>query len=244
MTRTYGQSGPARDPFDGILLVDKPAGMTSHDVVDSVRRRFRLQKVGHAGTLDPQCTGLLILLLGRGTKLAERLMGADKVYEGIMRLGIATDTQDAQGKVLREGDWSGVTEDALRAQMEKMQGDLMHTPPMVSAVKQGGVPLYKLARKGRTVERKAKLVHIYYFRLNSFEPPMASFDLKCTKGVYVRTLCSEIGDALGCGAHLAGLKRTRSGERLLADARPLGDILKMDVSALSEAVIPMNRVRE
>ncbi len=244
MSRTYGQAVPARDPFDGILLVDKPAGMTSHDVVDRIRRRFRLKKVGHAGTLDPQCTGLLVLMLGRGTKLAERLMGADKVYEGVMRLGIATDTQDAEGKVLREADWSGVTEAALRAQMEKLQGDLMHTPPMVSAVKQGGVPLYKLARKGRTVERKAKLVHIYYFRLNAFEPPLASFTLKCTKGVYVRTLCAEIGDALECGAHLAQLRRTQSGNRLLADARTLEDILKMDVSALSEVVIPMNRVQE
>lgn len=244
MSRTYGQAGQARDPFDGILLVDKPAGMTSHDVVDRIRRRFRFQKVGHAGTLDPQCTGLLILMIGRGTKLAGQLMGADKVYEGIIRLGIATDTQDAEGKVLSEADWSGVTEPVLRAHMERMQGDLMHTPPMVSAVKHGGVPLYKLARKGKTVERKAKLVHIYYFRLNSFEPPRASFTLKCTKGVYVRTLCSEIGEALGCGAHLAGLRRTQSGDRLLADALPLEHLLNMDVAALSEVLIPMNRVQE
>ena len=154
------------DPFDGILIVDKPAGPTSHDVVDCIRRRFALKKVGHGGTLDPAATGLLIILLGRGTRLSERFMSSDKTYEGTLRLGMSTDTQDAEGRPIREADPSGITQDQLLAEMGRFKGDLYQTPPMVSAIKQGGVPLYKLARKGQEVERQPRLIHIYEFRLN------------------------------------------------------------------------------
>ena len=148
------QSAPlgALDAFDGLLLVDKPAGPTSHDLVDEIRRHFRLEKVGHGGTLDPMATGLLIILLGRGTKLSNYVMGADKVYEGLMHLGETTDTEDLDGKILTQADCSGVTRESVEREMSKRVGDLMQTPPMVSAVKVNGVPLYKLARKGKTVE--------------------------------------------------------------------------------------------
>jgi tRNA pseudouridine55 synthase len=185
------------ETHDGILLVDKPSGPTSHDVVDVIRRRFGFDKVGHGGTLDPQATGLLLILIGKATKLSARFMGSDKVYEGTIRLGISTDSQDAQGQVIREADPSAITAEQVQAEMRKRIGDLLQTPPMVSAVKVGGVPLYKRARKGQVVEREARLIHVYEFRLDRFESPRGFFCLRCTKGTYVRTLCHEIGTRLG-----------------------------------------------
>ncbi len=227
---------------DGVLLVDKPSGPTSHDIVDCIRRHFGIRKVGHGGTLDPLATGLLIILLGRGTKLSESLMGFDKTYEGVLRLGIATDTQDADGQVVSESDPSGVTREALEAQMACRTGDIMQTPPMVSAVKIGGVPLYKLARKGKTVERQARLIHVYSFRLLDFSPPRASFDLRCTKGTYVRTLCAEIGETLGCGAHLESLRRTHIGALDVRHAHSLEALLERSPSDLPDLIIPLTKV--
>ena len=229
------------DP-DGILLVDKPSGPTSHDIVDHIRRRFRLNKVGHAGTLDPQATGLLVLMIGRGTKLANHLMAGDKTYEGTISLGVATDTQDADGKVLSTADPGHVTAEILAAEMKKLTGDIMQTPPMVSAAKKDGVPLYKLARQGKTVERKPKLVRIHEFSLLSFELPRANFLLHCSKGVYARTLCADIGQALGCGAHLASLRRLKSGEFSLADAHPFEEIMAMDRAQLAKMIIPLHKI--
>ena len=236
--------GPRRaahrtDPFDGILLVDKPAGMTSHDVVARLRYHFRLRKVGHGGTLDPMATGLLIILLGRGTKLSQRIMGTDKEYEGTMRLGARTDTQDADGTVLQERDFTHVTRDQVQAELEKRRGDQMQTPPMVSAIKRNGVPLYKLARKGQEVEREARLIHVYRFDLLDFTPPDARFILKCTKGTYVRTLCDDIGEALECGAHLAGLRRTAIGNLHVDHAQSLDRLLEGSVEELGERVVPV-----
>lgn len=228
------------DPFDGILLVDKPSGYTSHDVVAKLRHHFRLRKVGHGGTLDPMATGLLIILLGRGTKLSQRIMGTDKDYEGAMKLGVTTDTQDADGIVLEEKDSTHITREQLRTEMEKRRGDQMQTPPMVSAIKKNGVPLYKLARKGREVERDARLIHVYRFDLLDFDPPHARFHLKCTKGTYVRTLCADIGDALACGAHLAELRRTGIGNLHVDHARKLDDLLNESLEQLGERVIPLH----
>lgn len=231
---------PARpEGTDGLLLVDKPAGLTSHDVVDHVRRQFRFPKVGHGGTLDPMATGLLVLLIGRGTKRSEQVMNSDKIYEGILQLGVTTDTEDVDGRVLLERDPSGVTEAALRAAIEKRRGDQMQTPPMVSAVKRDGVPLYKLARKGKTVEREARLIHIYEFELLSFEPPTARFRLRCTKGTYVRTLVADIGEELGCGAFLQALRRTATGDFRVEDAHPLEDLLRMTPEDLLAKVLPL-----
>ena len=228
---------------DGVLLVDKAGGPTSHDVVASVRRRFRLRKVGHGGTLDPQATGLLVLLLGRATKLSGRFLTSDKTYEGVLRLGVSTDSQDAQGQVLRESDpaAAGVTAERLAAEMAQRTGDVYQTPPMVSAVKVEGVPLYKRARRGQTIEREARLVHVYEFKLLGYECPRARFRVKCSKGTYVRTLGSEVGDALGCGASLEALRRLESGSLRVEDAHPLETVLAWDRAELERHLLPLRR---
>jgi tRNA pseudouridine55 synthase len=231
------------DPWDGLLLVDKPSGPTSHDIVAKIRRHFGFEKVGHGGTLDPMATGLLVILLGRGTKLSNQVMGSDKTYEGVMKLGVATDTQDADGDVIAERPFEGVTREALAAAMAKWTGDVMQTPPMVSAIKKNGVPLYKLARKGQTIEREPRLLHIYEFALLDFQPPLATFRLRCTKGTYARTLCSDVGDALGCGAHLGALRRTESGKLRVADATPLDALLAMSRDELTRLVRPITEFR-
>ena len=196
---------------DGVLLVDKAAGMTSHDVVALVRRRLSIKKVGHCGTLDPLATGLLLLTLGRGTKIQDLLMSEDKEYEGTLTLGATTDTQDRAGQILEERPVPPLTEENVRAAFEKFRGDFYQMPPMVSAIKQGGVPLYKLARQGKTVEREPRLVHVYSYAISRIEPPEIDFSVSCSKGFYVRTYAHDIGEDLGCGAHLKELRRTRSG---------------------------------
>lgn len=234
---------PAAPDPDGLLLVDKPSGPTSHDVVDRVRRHFGFHKVGHGGTLDPLATGLLILLIGRGTKASAQVMNSDKTYEGELRLGVATGTEDADGEVIETRDASGVTEAAVRAEMSARTGDLMQTPPMVSAVKKDGVALYKLARKGREVEREPRLIHVYAFELLRFEPPNAFFQLRCTKGTYVRTLCADIGRALGCGGHLAALRRTEAGPYHIRDAATTADILSWSRDDLWDRLLPLPPLR-
>jgi len=239
--RTFGAADPvlAADPFNGILLIDKPIGPTSHDIVNRIRRVFNIPKVGHGGTLDPMASGLMILLLGKSTKLSDRFLGSDKAYEGTMHLGIATDSQDAMGEVIRTGDASSVTGEQIRAMMEKRLGDSLQTPPMTSALKVNGVPLYKLARKGLEIERQARLIHLFRFNLLSFTPPFADFELKCTKGTYVRTLCTDIGEELGCGAHLSRLRRTRCGSLTVEESLPLAAALVMSPAELAARVIPM-----
>ncbi len=240
-TRYHNTPPPPRpaDPMDGVLPVDKPSGPTSHDIVAAVRRTFGIAKVGHGGTLDPMATGLLVLLLGKGTKLSARLMGSDKTYTGTLRLGTTTNTLDADGDILATHPFEGITAEQVAAQMTARQGDSMQTPPMVSAVKVDGIPLYKHARKGHTVEREARLIHVYEFRLTRFAPPEADFTLTCTKGTYVRTLCADIGDALGCGAHLSALRRTRSGDLSLEQATPFQALLDMPVESFRERILPM-----
>lgn len=227
------------DPFDGALLVDKPSGPTSHDVVDAIRRQFRIKKVGHCGTLDPAATGLLIIVLGRGTKLSERLMADDKVYEGTMKLGESTNSHDADGDLTGSLPVPPITLEELNELAGTFVGDQMQLPPMVSAIKKDGVPLYKLARKGLEVERKERLIHIYSFRFAAYDEPLATFRVACTKGTYVRTLAHDLGVKLGCGAHLTSLRRTVSGRFDVADALPLAQILAMGSAALQTRVVPM-----
>src|SRR5881397_1455665 len=198
--------------LDGALLIDKPAGPTSHDVVDAIRRRFGIKKVGHCGTLDPNATGLLVIVLGRGTKLSEKLMSDDKVYEGTMKFGEATDTYDADGELAASLPVPPLSVEQLNEAAEQFVGDQMQTPPMVSAVKKDGVPLYKLARKGVQVEREPRLIHIYAFKFSGYEEPTGLFRIACTKGTYVRSVAHELGQKLGCGAHLARLRRIASGK--------------------------------
>lgn len=229
------------DPFSGVLLIDKPMGPTSHDIVNRIRRTFGIKKVGHGGTLDPMATGLLIMLLGKGTKLSDRFLGSDKTYEGTLRLGVTTDSQDAQGETLSESDASGISEEQIREEMTKRVGDSLQTPPMVSAVKVNGQPLYKAARKGKTVERKPRLIHVFQFKLLRFENPDAEFVMRCTKGTYVRTLCHDIGSDLGCGAHLTRLRRTRSGSLDISQARPMDEIMKMSREELAKHILPIRQ---
>ena len=231
---------PGADP-DGVLLVDKPAGVTSSDVVVAVRRMFRLKKVGHGGTLDPQATGLLVLLVGRGTKLSSAAMSGDKTYEGTLRLGAATTTQDAEGEVVSRGDPSGVTRERLEALVASdFTGDLFQTPPMVSAIKVDGVPLYRMARRGEEVEREPRLVHVFSLRIDEFGVPDTRFTVRCSKGTYVRTLCHDIGERLGCGGHLAALRRTRSGRFSVADAIALDDLRALPRADLPSRLLPLS----
>lgn len=226
--------------MDGLLLVDKPSTWTSHDVVAKVRGHFRLKKVGHGGTLDPMATGLLVLLVGRATKLSNRVMSSDKTYEGTIRLGVSTDSQDADGEVIAEQDPSGVTIGSVQKGMTAFVGDLMQTPPMHSAIKKDGVPLYKLAHKGKTIEREPRLIHVYEFALLKDHLPDLDFRLRCTKGTYVRTIASDLGDALGCGAHLSALRRTTSGALHVDNALPLPEILALKPHELEARLIAPN----
>lgn len=225
-------------PLDGALLIDKPSGPTSHDVVDAIRRKFGIKKVGHCGTLDPNATGLLIIVLGRGTKLSEKLMGDDKVYEGSMKFGESTDSYDSDGELTGSLPVPPMTLDQLNEEAATFIGDQMQIPPMVSAIKKGGVPLYKLARKGVEVEREPRLVHIYNFRFTDYSEPVGAFKLACTKGTYVRSVAHDLGQKLGCGAHLATLRRSVSGKFDVADAKPLDEVLKLSVAELEKRVIP------
>jgi tRNA pseudouridine55 synthase len=232
------------DPFDGAVLIDKPAGPTSHDVVDALRRAFRLEKAGHCGTLDPNATGLLIIVLGKGTKLSEKLMSDDKVYEGAIKFGETTDSYDADGELVSSLPVPPLTLEELNATAAAFQGDLMQTPPMVSAVKIKGVPLYKMARKGIEVERKARLIHIYSFRFASYSEPFGQFRIACTKGTYVRALAHEVGQKIGCGAHLASLRRVVSGKFDVKDSIPFEDALKLSSSELQKRVLPFLKLAQ
>ncbi|PYI85140.1 MAG: tRNA pseudouridine(55) synthase TruB [Verrucomicrobia bacterium] len=225
-------------PLDGALLVDKPAGPTSHDVVESIRRTFRINKVGHCGTLDPRATGLLIIVLGRATKLSEKLLSADKEYTGTVKFGETTNSYDADGEIVSSFPVPPLTLEELNGVAATFVGDFMQVPPMVSAIKLGGVPLYKLARKGIEVERKPRLIHIYSFRFTDYREPLAEFRIACTKGAYVRSLAHELGQKIGCGAHLAGLRRIVSGTFDVANAIPHQELLKLSLDDLEKRVIP------
>jgi len=226
------------DPLDGAILIDKPAGPTSHDVVDAIRHQFQIKKAGHCGTLDPNATGLLIIVLGRGTKLSEKLMSADKVYEGTIKFGETTDSYDADGELVASLPVPPTTVEQLNELAATFVGDQMQMPPMVSAIKKNGVPLYKLARKGIEVERQPRLIHIYSFRFTAYVEPIGHFRVACTKGTYVRSLARELGQKLGCGAHLASLRRTASGKFAVADAIPFDAVLNLSIGELEKRVIP------
>jgi len=224
--------------LDGAILIDKPAGPTSHDVVDAIRRRFQIKKVGHCGTLDPNATGLLIIVLGRGTKLSEKLMGDDKVYEGTIKFGESTDSYDADGELTASLPVPMMTLEQLNEEAAKFIGDQMQVPPMVSAIKKNGVPLYKLARKGIEIEREPRLIHIYNFRFTDYTEPLGQFRVACTKGTYVRSIAHDLGQKLGCGAHLATLRRSVSGKFDVAEATKFDDVMNLTSSQLEKKVLP------
>jgi tRNA pseudouridine55 synthase len=192
-------------PYDGVLLIDKGSGMTSHDVVAIVRNRLETQKVGHCGTLDP------FVVVGRGTKIQDLLMSEDKEYVGTIKLGQVTDTQDRDGVIIETHEVGTLEKSAIIGAFAKFHGDFYQTPPMVSAIKKEGVPLYKLAREGKVVVRDPRFVLVYAHEIREIRPEEIDFRVICSKGFYVRTYAHEIGEELGCGAHLAALRRTKSG---------------------------------
>ena len=223
----------------GILLVDKPRGPTSHDIVGSVRRLYRTRRVGHAGTLDPMATGLLIVMVGKATKASDRLMAEDKAYEAELTLGIVTDSQDAEGKVLETNPVPPLDAATVRAAVEAMVGDRLQVPPMHSARKVGGVPLHRLARQGKEVPREARPIRIHSAELLAWESPRVTFRVRCTKGTYVRTLGHELGRALGPGGHLTALRRTASGNLDVARASTLEQLGALDAAGLGARLLPV-----
>ena len=228
--------------FEGILLIDKPKGITSHDIVDRVRRKLHMKRIGHAGTLDPMATGLVIILVGKATKASQYLMGMDKTYEGTILLGKSTNTHDAEGEVVKEGPVPEMTEEQVVELLKSFEGDQYQTPPMFSAKKIDGVPLYKLARKGKEVEREARLIHVSSFELDEWHAPdRIEFTVSCTKGTYVRTLAHDIGEKLGCGAHLTSLNRTDIEKFKIEDSVRLDEFENMDYGEIQRCLIPQYR---
>jgi tRNA pseudouridine55 synthase len=197
--------------MNGLLIIDKPQGMTSFDVVRRVRRLCKTRRVGHAGTLDPMATGVLPVAVGEATRIVQFLMEGDKTYRATLKLGEITDTQDADGEILERRPVDGLTEEVLVAAFRSLLGTIHQVPPMYSALKQNGVPLHRLARQGVEVERKARRIQILRVEIREIRLPFVSFEVDCSKGTYVRTLCHDLGLALGPGAHLTALRRTRNG---------------------------------
>ena len=212
------------DGPSGVLLIDKAEDMTSHDVVAIARRALNTKKIGHCGTLDPMATGLLMLVIGRATKIQDLLMSEDKQYVGTLTLGFTTSTQDRQGDTLETKPVGDYTKEQIHEAFDRFMGDFEQIPPMVSAIKKDGVPLYKLARKGIEIVREPRKVHITSYEVTRIELPEIDFIVNCSKGFYVRTYAHDIGAQLGCGAHLSALRRTRSGKFTLDRAVPVADL--------------------
>jgi tRNA pseudouridine55 synthase len=222
--------------------VDKAEGMTSHDVVALARRQLGIRKVGHCGTLDPIATGLLLLTIGRGTKVQDLLMSEDKEYVGSLTLGTATSTQDREGEVVETRPVPPLSESEIRSAFEKFRGDFYQMPPMVSAKKHGGVPLYKLARQGKVVEREPRFVHVYRYTIDRIRLPDIDFSVVCSKGFYVRTYAHDIGDVLGCGAHLKALRRTKSGRFDVANAITIDQIRELPRQEITNRILSLPQV--
>ena len=197
--------------MDGILNINKPSGQTSFRIVAMVKRWSGERRVGHAGTLDPTATGVLPVCLGRGTRLIEFLVDAAKTYQAQIELGTATDTYDDSGQITHKGDPSGINQGQLESALDMFRGPIQQTPPMYSAVKHRGRPLYELARAGIQVERKSRPAIIHRLELISWQPPVVTVEVECSKGTYIRSLAHDLGQSLGCGAHLKNLIRTRCG---------------------------------
>lgn len=204
--------------MEGIIIIDKPLGMTSHDVVKEVRKKFKMRRVGHAGTLDPLATGVLVILLGKCTKLFNQFVQFDKAYQATLLLGTVTDSADIHGKVLKKSCYDHITGGQINAAFQRFEGEIEQIPPMVSAIKFKGRKLYQLARKGIEVERSPRKILIKELRLKKIDIPEVDFYLECSKGTYVRQLAADIGDVLGCGACISKIQRTRVGSFPLKDA--------------------------
>ena len=211
--------------MNGIVIIDKPQGWTSQDVTARLRRVFNTRRIGHGGTLDPMATGVLPVFVGRATRGVEFFEHAEKTYETVLRLGLTTDTEDISGNVLTEQD-AFVTGEELEAVLEKFRGDILQVPPMYSALKINGQKLVDMARKGKTVERQPRPITIHELTLLGMEAEGIRLRVRCSKGTYIRTLCKDIGEALGCGGCMAALRRVQAGEYTIDEAVPLLQLLE------------------
>jgi tRNA pseudouridine55 synthase len=230
-------------PFDGLLVIDKPAGLTSHDVVARVRQLLGVRRVGHGGTLDPDATGVLLVAVGQATRFFPYLSKEDKVYEGTIRLGFATDTYDASGRPSTEESPDFPDYEGLAEAMKNFEGRILQMPPSYSAKKLGGKPAYKLARANREFILKPSVVTVKWFRLRDYRPPLAVFETKCSTGTYVRSLAHDLGQRLGCGSHLVALRRTSVGPYALGDAVPLAALEEPGGKDLAASLIlPLERL--
>lgn len=231
-----------QNQFDGILLIDKPSGITSHDVVARLRKILQMKKIGHAGTLDPMATGLMILLVGKATKLSQYLMSLGKEYTGTATLGATTDSQDADGEILETKEVPALTAEEVQTHMDSFLGDQYQIPPMFSAIKKNGVPLYKMARKGKTIEREARIIRVSDFELTGFESPHVHFRILSSKGTYVRTIAHDLGQKIGCGAHLTALRRTQIDTFTIEQAVTLEKLAECTTEEKREYFLPANQV--
>lgn len=225
-----------------MLLVDKAPDMTSHDVVAIARRALNIKKIGHCGTLDPMATGLLMLVIGKATKIQDLLMSEDKVYEGTLTFGTRTSTQDKEGEVLETREVGDYSKEQIESAFDDLTGEFEQLPPMVSAIKMDGVPLYKLARKGQEVERKLRPVRVTGYDISRIELPEVDFRVECSKGFYVRTYANDIGEKLGCGAHLSDLRRTNSGKFTLDRSVTVAQLKEADPEVLMKAMISLAEI--
>ena len=226
----------------GVLLVDKEPGMTSHDAVAIARRSLGIKKIGHCGTLDPMATGLLMLVVGRATKIQDLLMSEDKEYVGTVTLGTVTSTQDAEGEVVEEQEVPDLEASQIEEAFEAFKGEFEQIPPMVSAIKKDGVPLYKLARKGKVVKRDPRPVYVTDFQITRTELPEIDFVVNCSKGFYVRTYAHDIGAKLGCGGHLSSLRRTRSGKFTLERAISVEQLKNAERKELLDSMVSLAEI--
>ncbi len=223
----------------GLLIIDKDAGWTSHDVVARVRRLIRQRQVGHAGTLDPMATGVLVLCLGQATRLAEYLQGHVKRYQATIRLGEATDTYDAEGQIIARCPVPPLSEEMLLAHLRPFQGTITQRPPAYSALKVAGVPAHRRVRRGEAIVLSPRQVVIYELNLLQWAPPDLSLEIACSAGTYIRSLAHDLGQALGCGAHLVALRRTASGPFTLADAVSLSELEQQVAAGQLKRVLPL-----
>jgi len=209
-----------KNAISGVLVVDKPVGMTSHDVVQVIRRGTNIRRAGHTGTLDPRASGVLVVLIGPAVRLSEYVAASDKRYQAVIMLGTTTDTYDADGKTLSSSPVN-VTEEQFDTELQKFVGQIEQVPPPYSAIKVQGHKAYELARKGEEVELEPRIINVYSLELLEWAPPEVVIDVNCSSGTYVRSLVNDLGARLGCGATLTGLRRTKSGRFTLRDAVPL-----------------------
>ncbi len=210
-----------KDAISGVLVIDKPTGMTSHDVVNIVRRGTGIRRAGHTGTLDPRASGVLVVLVGPAVRLSEYISASDKRYQAIIRMGTATDTYDAEGAFTRENTVVDITEEQFEAELKKFEGEVVQTPPAYSAVKVNGKKAYEMAREGKEVELEPRIIQVHHLEVLEWATPEVVIDVHCSSGTYIRSLANDLGEALGCGAYLVGLRRTKNGRFSLRDSVPL-----------------------